>query len=369
MNKRIGWQIKTAIGLLSKNFRWITAMAFCFAFLLQADAPEAESGGTGEFCEPSPAQTAAKNPEFGSQAVLASCWSEDQLRGSAADKKIRLTANYLKPPERQYPRNTIAPLASELRNSIRGVKPAEGKKVVALTFDLCERANEITGYDSGIVNYLRSKKVKATFFASGKWMLDHPDKTMQLMADPLFEIGNHGWTHDDLRVEKGIKMEDQVLWTQAQYELLREKLMAMPCAQEAGEDELKRIPLVPYSFRFPYGVCSRAALDFLARNGLPAIQWSVVTADPAEKRTPQDIAKAVLKTVKPGAIIICHANGLGHGTAASLPLFIPKLREMGYDFVTVSELLTAGPAFSAADCYELKPGDNHDYDKIYGKAK
>ena len=132
---------------------------------------------------------------------------------------------------------------------------------------------------------------------------------------------------------------------------------------------MEKIPKVPGVFRFPYGVCSQQALDFLALNGLPAIQWSIVTADPAEKRTPQQIASAVLKNIKPGAIIICHANGLGRGTAAALPLFIPKLKKMGYEFVTVSELLGYGPAQATKDCYELKPGDNHRYDQIYGKQK
>ena len=356
-------------GRLQNILCGIALAVLWLAFALKADAPEAEAGDRGEVCKPPPAQTAAKSLEFGSQAVLESCWTDMQLRGSVSDKKIRLTARYMKPPERERPLNTLPALAPELRYSIRAVRPAEGRKVIALTFDLCERANEITGYDAAIVNYLRSHKIKATFFAGGKWMLDHPDKTMQLMADPLFEIGNHTWSHDDLRLEKGAGMERQVLWTQAQYELLREKLTAMPCAKEVGDDELKKIPPVPYVFRFPYGVCSREALDFLARSGLPAIQWSVVTADPAEKRTPQEIAKAVLRNLKPGAIIICHANGRGHGTAESLPLFIPKLQKIGYEFVTVSELLSAGPVFKAADCYELKPGDNIDYDKIYEKQK
>ena len=122
-------------------------------------------------------------------------------------------------------------------------------------------------------------------------------------------------------------------------------------------------------FRFPYGACSRQALDFLAENGLPAIQWSIVTADPSKKQTAKGIAAEVIRNIKPGAIIICHANGLGHGTAKSLPIFIPKLQKMGYQFLTVSELLASGPVFSAHQCYELKPGDNYRYDQIYGTPK
>jgi peptidoglycan/xylan/chitin deacetylase (PgdA/CDA1 family) len=248
------------------------------------------------------------------------------------------------------------------------VNPAGADKVLALTFDLCERANEVTGYDYEIVNYLRGNGIKATFFASGKWMLDHPEKIMQLMADPLFEVGNHAWTHDDLRVEKGIRMEDQVLWTQAQYELFWEELRARPCAEKLGA-EMEKIPRSPRVFRFPYGVCSQEALDFLARNGLPAIQWSIVTGDPSKTVTSRRIAAEVIRQVKPGAIIICHANGFGYGTAGALPEIYHKLQAMGYRFVTVSELLAQGPAFAASDCYELRPGDNYRYDKIFGRQK
>lgn len=332
----------------------------------------------GQTCQWNPAEEYCATPEpgipvlassFGSQAVLESCWSARELAGKPADKLIRRTRTYRKPPPRLLPENTGKMLPAELQNSIRSVVPRQNEKVAALTFDLCERANEITGYDSGIVNYLRANKIKATFFAGGKWMLDHPDKTMQLMADPLFEIGNHAWTHDDLRLERGVKMEDQILWPQAEYELLREKLGSKPCAQKASRAEMDKIPKVPSVFRFPYGVCNSEALDFLALTSLAAIQWSIVTADPSEKRTPAQIANRVVTSIKPGAIIICHANGRGKGTAKSLPIFVPKLKKLGYEFVTVSELLGYGPTIAARDCYELKPGDNHNYDKIYGGAK
>jgi len=310
-----------------------------------------------------------KIPSFGSRKILESCWSSEELLGNAADKKIRRDSKPVPPPARMEPKTNLEPLKPGLQNSIRDVRPDGGKKITALTFDLCERGSEITGYDYEIVNYLRANNIKATFFASGKWMLDHPEKIMQLMADPLFEVGNHAWTHDDLRVEKGIKMADQILWTQAQYELFWEELQARPCAKQAGAQEMEKIPKVPLVFRFPYGACSREALDFLASSGLPAVQWSIVTGDPSKTVTAERIAGAVIKNIKPGSIVICHANGFGYGTSRALPVIFQKLKEKGYEFVTVSELLESGPAFATRDCYELKPGDNHRYDKIFGKNK
>jgi peptidoglycan/xylan/chitin deacetylase (PgdA/CDA1 family) len=63
-----------------------------------------------------------------------------------------------------------------------------------------------------------------------------------------------------------------------------------------------------------------------------------------------------------------HANGRGHGTAQALPRLVPMLQQMGYEFVTVTELLNSGPAFTTTDCYEITPGDNTRYDRIYGKG-
>lgn len=52
----------------------------------------------------------------------------------------------------------------------------------------------------------------------------------------------------------------------------------------------------------------------------------------------------------PGAIIVGHANGRGRNTAAALALAVPKLKEQGYGFVTVSELIAAGKPVIAQRC-------------------
>ena len=80
---------------------------------------------------------------------------------------------------------------------------APGKKLVALTFDLCETAGEAAGYDGAIVDYLRSQRIKATYFAGGQWMASHKARAQQLLSDPLFEIGTHGWVHRNARLLTG----------------------------------------------------------------------------------------------------------------------------------------------------------------------
>jgi len=321
--------------------------------------------------EPSAEGTLTQAPStFGSERILQSCWTAEELNGSRQDKIIikPLSNPYRDPPARQLPLHEPPPLTAARHNSIRSVEPDPDKKLVALTFDLCEQTLEKTGYDSGIVNYLRENKVKATFFAGGKWMHSHPEKTMQLIADPLFEIGNHAWTHGNLRVLKGQEMEQQIIWTQAQYELLWENLKNQRCVLDAGSQEMNLIPRVPTTFRFPYGTCSTESLEAVNRLGLAAVQWNIVTGDPARGQTAQGIADIILDQIKPGSIIIAHANGRGWKTADALPLFIPRLRQLGYQFVTVSELLALGTPVTANTCYERKPGDNKHYDRLFGNG-
>ncbi|MGA2404315.1 MAG: polysaccharide deacetylase family protein [Syntrophobacteraceae bacterium] len=290
--------------------------------------------------------------------------SEVALKGISPDKRVTPAPADLRnlPPSRTRPCETGPALSPETANSIRSVKLPENIKLIALTFDLCEGEKEISGYDSGIVNYLRANRIKATFFAGGKWMRSHPEKTMQLMAEPLFEIGNHSWNHRNFRKLGKKEAENQVLWTQAQYELIWEELHKRPSSHEAAEEQRKEIPRVPRVFRFPFGACNRDALKMLQDLGLPAIQWDVVSGDPAKYRSAEAIARTVLRSARPGSIIVFHANGRGHGTADSLPMFVPGLRKAGFDFVTVSELLASGAPVAVPECYEMKPGDNLRYD-------
>jgi len=301
----------------------------------------------------------------GSPDLLRACWTPEQLRGSASDKSIQKQAPDPSPPERiTYRKQAILP--EKLSGSIRYVKPRNSEKLVALTFDLCEQANERSGYDADLVNYLRDHKVKATFFAGGKWMRSHAEKTMQLMADPLFEIANHAWTHGNLRVLNGREMEEQITWTQAEYELLREKLLKSKCAAKLGDQAAVAIPPSLTEFRFPYGACNGQSLTAVNQMGLAAIQWNIVTGDPDRGQTAENIARTILNQVQPGSIVIAHANGRGWHTAEALPLVVAKLRTHGYRFVKISELLARGEVVATDSCYELKPGDNLRYDRQFG---
>jgi peptidoglycan/xylan/chitin deacetylase (PgdA/CDA1 family) len=244
--------------------------------------------------------------------------------------------------------------------TVRRVKLPPGRRLVAITFDLCESGLEIAGYDGGVIDYLRAQKVKATLFAGGKWMVHHPERAAQLIADPLFEIGTHGWSHANLHMATGQAVDDEIGGGVAAYAEARRALGARACAQQAAD--LARIPAAPKLFRFPFGTCTPEALARVAGQGQLAIQWDVVSGDPDRHITPDGIARAVLAETRPGSIIVAHANGRGLRTAEALPMIVPQLRARGFEFVTVGDLLAAGTPEVAQTCYERRPGDNIRYD-------
>lgn len=302
---------------------------------------------------------------FGSQALLHALWTEAELAGSPADHRI--TKPYAEPPDLSPPARTTPLVRSKAvppvqRGVIRRVRPASSEKVLALTFDLCERASNRTGYRTEIVNFLRAQGVSATFFAGGKWMRSHPEKNMQLMADPLFELGNHSWTHANLALMDETETRDQVLWTQAQYELLREEL-ARRAETRGMAAEMARVPASMAVFRLPYGRNAPATLDYLAGLGLPIIQWDVLGEGGSGSAV--EIATHAAGQVRPGSIVLMHANAVPKLTQDIVPLFVDELLRRGWRFVTVSEILDLGVAEAVSDGYFEKPGDNIQYDTGY----
>ena len=260
------------------------------------------------------------------------------------------------PPERTVPEQ---PLPVQDEGTIRRVAAKE--KVAALTFDLCELSTMTTGYDAEIIDFLREKRIPATLFMGGKWMRSHSERAMQLMADPLFEIGNHGWSHGNFGIMSEKAMLEQIRWTQAEYELLREEILK----RARAEGHSVELPEAVTLFRLPYGRCTDKALALLAREGLQVIQWSVVAETPQDNAV-HGMGARVAGQVRPGAIILFHANLVPKGSAFMLKETVGELQRKGYRFVTVGELLKLGEPQRTRDGYFNKPGDNLSLDTHFG---
>lgn len=304
---------------------------------------------------------ASKTVAMEKKQTTLQCWPASQLAVTRSEKYPRYLGKkaLFTPPGTNN--EILPPVPANLRGSIRRVELPKGKKLIALTLDFCEAPYEIAGYDGAVINYLRKNNIKATLFTGGKWMLSHPVRTQQLIADPLFEIGNHAWTHGNFRNLGKRNMLGEILYAQHAYSHTRKKLLQNQCVtSRRNPDHIQRQMKL---FRFPYGACRKSSLKTVADNGLLAIQWDVATGDPSRKQSAKAIARQVLKNTKPGSIIIAHANGRGWNTAKALPLFIPELIKRGYRFVTVSELLDAGKPVISSHCYNVVKGDTNHYDR------
>ncbi len=292
---------------------------------------------------------------------LQQCWSPKLLETTRAEKFPRhgLKQAFVKPPA--LTSYIMPPISPEMRGSIRRVELPPGQKLIALTLDLCEAPAEIAGYDGAIIDYLRRHNIKATLFTGGKWMMTHQYRAQQLVADNRFEIGNHAWTHGNFRNINHEKMGSEITDAQKAYLFTRNNVQRQACIYHSQPKFNK--PQTMTLFRFPYGSCRADSLKMVGDKGLLAIQWDVSTGDPSKSQSAERIARQVLDNVKPGSIIIAHANGRGWNTAKALPLFIPKLIAKGYQFVTVSELLAAGRPVISQYCYDSVLGDTNRYDR------
>ena len=123
-------------------------------------------------------------------------------------------------------------------------------------------------------------------------------------------------------------------------ETLLEELAACGRAAEVT------VGTVPVLFRPPEGARTAERGKLLGDEGYRQILWSVDTND-WRGRSAEEISRVVLRSVKPGDIILMHDYvARRFQGAAALETVIPALQKEGYRFVTVSELLELGTPLS-----------------------
>lgn len=277
---------------------------------------------------------------------------------AAADRR-RAIPNDNRPPLQREPSVELPPLPADMENVVRRVNIPGGEKVCALTFDLCELATLTTGFDADIVGWLQDQSIPATLFMGGKWMRTHAKRVKQIMRDPLFEIGNHAWSHGNFGIMTPERMREEIQFTQAEYEELRQQSI-----RESSRDGSEGID-PPHLFRFPYGRCNDESLKLVAQLGLRAIQWDVV-AETGGNNANLEQGRHVASMVKPGSILLFHANLVPKGSFQLLRYVVGTLKMQGYRFVCVGELLKMGKPEVTRDGYFLKPGDNRALDTRFG---
>lgn len=263
-------------------------------------------------------------------AVLTACGAPEAPRAArpAPSATSATPAAPSRPP-------TLAPGPAGLARVFKNGPRTQGK-TVALTFDADMTADEGARAAAGerfdnprLIATLRTLKVPATLFMTGRWADEYPRQARSIGRDPLFEVANHSYSH--------------YAFTQDCYGLPTMSVDRLRSDVERAYRALRRAGVrdaMPY-FRFPGGCYDRRALKALASTGVTAVQWDVVSGD-AFATDADAVARQVLDGVRPGSVVVMHCTrSAAPVTEQAVRTIVPELRKKGYRFVKVSRLIGA----------------------------
>lgn len=187
------------------------------------------------------------------------------------------------------------------------------KPQIAISFDAAW-GNDDT---QTILDILAKHNVKATFFMTGGWVESYPDDVKKIY-EAGHDLGNHSQNH---KYMTNLSDEEKTSELMTVHNKVKEL---------TGYDM--------FLFRPPYGDYNNQVVTNAKKNNYYPIQWNVDSLDWKDYGA-DDIVKRVTehKNLGNGSIILCH-NGAKY-TKDALEQVIIKLKEKGYEFVPISELI------------------------------
>ena len=193
-------------------------------------------------------------------------------------------------------------------------------KVIALTFDDGPSA----AFTEDILDILAQNDAKATFFCVGTAIEDGGVDIVRRAAEQGCQICSH--SYNNAQVVKG---DFSLLSADEQVEEVQKGLQAI--ADALGSEPSRYVR-----------VGSESMKDFTIPNVAPLIDaeigWTLDTGDWVYMT--EDDIYGVLMSAKAGDIVRMHDGGDHQNvTAAALKRALPKLKEKGFTFVTIDELM------------------------------
>lgn len=180
------------------------------------------------------------------------------------------------------------------------------KKVIALTFDDGpEKETE------ELLNELRLRNVKVTFFVLGEKALKYPNIIKKIHKDH-HQIGNHTYNHKILSRLKNSQIHEQIEKT-----------------NEAVENIIGKKPEI---LRPSYGSVNKKVLR---ASQMPIVLWSVDTKD-WKIQNARKIYKNNINKIKDGDIILMH--DIFKSSIEGSLMLIDELLKEGFEFVTINDL-------------------------------
>lgn len=202
---------------------------------------------------------------------------------------------------------------------------SNGDKVIALTFDdgpWDQQTDEI-------LDILEQNDAKATFFTVGQCISGH-EKELQRAASMGCEIGTHTWDHAE-GSGQGVSLIKMSIDERKQ-----EVQKGLDAIKNATGQEASTI------FRCPGGNFDTSVATDLEGIVTAEIGWNVDTTD--WKKPGADVIAQRIQSAGPGNIILMHDGGGDRSqTVEGLRQALPKMKEQGYSFITVQELLEKYP--------------------------
>ena len=197
------------------------------------------------------------------------------------------------------------------------VRVAPGKKRIAITFD----AGASGETWPRVLGALRERGIHITMFITGKFAEQYPDAIKQAVADGD-EIANHTYSHLDSRTLTDAQLAEELSRT------------------DQIIQNIAGVTTKPY-WRCPYGARNNHVLNVAAAQGYRSIYWTLDSLDSVgQPKTPDFIFNRVTNTPGvnlDGAIVLQHFGS--EASAEALPRELDRLKEMGLQVVTVSELI------------------------------
>lgn len=201
------------------------------------------------------------------------------------------------------------PVPGVITTGDEGVDCAKAK-CIALTFD--DGPAETTPH---LLDLLAEKEVTVSFFLNGDPALSRPSVLRRAYAE-----GHEIASHNDLHEHMPEYFSEEELVGQVA------AVSAMVRRQTGHTVQL---------FRPPFGDSSPAVLKEIGRQDMAEILWSQDSED-WTGLSRDEIVDSVVEGAEPGAVVLLHDTLAP--TLAATPEIIERLREEGYEFVTVSRI-------------------------------
>ena len=185
------------------------------------------------------------------------------------------------------------------------------EKKIAISFDCAWGVD----YTDKLLSAMEKENVRCTFFCVEFWSEKYPEY-LKKISEHGHEIGTHSATHPKMSTLGAAAIDKELSTSVAAFEKVPGKKVEL--------------------FRPPFGDYDDLLVETAKETGLYTIQWDVDSLD-WKNLSGQEIALRVVNGVKSGSIILCHNNGLH--TAEALPVILSALKNKGYRFVPIGELI------------------------------